>query len=95
MPYKILITPTALLDIDTAVNYYNSKAADLGYKFSETVALYFSKIAEMPTASSVRYKDIRCKPLLRFPYLIMYTINEAEHSVNILRIFNTYQEPIW
>jgi hypothetical protein len=27
----------------------------------------------------------------RFPYLIMFTIDEEAHSVNILRVFNTYQ----
>jgi toxin ParE1/3/4 len=30
----------------------------------------------------------------RFPYLIMFTIDEAARSVNILRVFNTYLEPL-
>jgi hypothetical protein len=30
----------------------------------------------------------------RFPYLITFTIDEAAHSVNILRVFNSYQEPL-
>jgi toxin ParE1/3/4 len=93
MPYTILVTPTATEDIAVAVEYYNAVAVDLGYRFADLVAEYFDRIAELHTASAVRYKNIRCKPMKRFPFLITFTIDEAVHSVNILRVFNTYQEP--
>jgi hypothetical protein len=35
MIYDILITPTALLDISEAIEYYNTKANNLGYKFAD------------------------------------------------------------
>ena len=94
MPYTILVTPTATEDIAVAVEYYNAVAVDLGYRFADLVAEYFDRIAELPTASAVRYKNIRCKPMKRFPFLITFTIDDANHSVNILRVFNTYQEPL-
>ena len=94
MPYTILVTPTATEDIAVAIEYYNALAADLGYRFADLVAEYFDRIADLPTASAIRYKNVRCKPMKRFPYLIMFTIDEAAHSVNILRVFNTYQEPL-
>lgn len=94
MPYTILITPAATEDIAVAVEYYNAVAADLGYRFADMVAEYVDRIAELPTASAVRYKNVRCKPMKRFPFLITFTIDEATHSVNILRVFNTYQEPL-
>lgn len=31
----------------------------------------------------------------RFPFLIMFTVDEDVRAVNILRIFNTYQEPLY
>lgn len=93
MPYTVLVTPTATEDIAVAIEYYNALAADLGYRFADLVAEYFDRIAELPTASAVRYKNVRCKPMKRFPYLIMFTIDEPAHAVNILRVFNTYQEP--
>jgi hypothetical protein len=95
MPYTILITPTAMEDISAAIDHYNAIATDLGYRFSDLVADYFDRIAELPTASSVRYRDVRCKPMKRFPFLIMFTIDEKANAVNILRIFNTYQEPLY
>jgi toxin ParE1/3/4 len=94
MPYTILVTPTATEDIAVAIEYYNAVAVDLGYRFADLVAEYFDRIAELPTASAVRYKNVRCKPMKRFPFLITFTIDEAAHSVHILRVFNTYQEPM-
>jgi hypothetical protein len=32
MPYTISITPTAIEDIDAAIEYYNALAPDLGYR---------------------------------------------------------------
>jgi len=94
MPYTISITPTAADDISVAIEYYNSLATDLGYRFADVISDYLERIAMTPTASAVRYKNVRCKPVARFPFLITYTIDEAGRSVNILRVFNTYQEPI-
>jgi hypothetical protein len=37
MIYEIFITPTALLDISEGMEYYNSKADDLGYKFADDI----------------------------------------------------------
>ncbi len=94
MPYSVFITPTATDDISVAIEYYNALSPDLGYRFADQVANYFDRIAALPTASAVRYKNVRCKPIKRFPYLITYTIDEATQSINILRVFNTYQEPL-
>jgi toxin ParE1/3/4 len=94
MPYSIFITPTATDDIAVAIEYYNALSPDLGYRFADQVANYFDRIAALPTASAIRYKNVRCKPIKRFPYLITYTIDEATQSINILRVFNTYQEPL-
>jgi hypothetical protein len=33
LPYRIFITPTAIIDIDEAVAYYNSKSEGLGSGF--------------------------------------------------------------
>lgn len=95
MPYTICVTPTAVDDIDAAIEYYNSLATDLGYRFADVINDYFERIALIPTSSAVRYNNIRCKPVTRFPFLITYIIDDANRSVNILRVFNTYQEPLW
>ena len=95
MPYTILVTTTAMEDIADAVEHYNAIATDLGYRFADLVAEYFTLIAKLPTASAVRYRNVRCKTMRRFPFLIMFTIDEDAHAVQVLRVFNTYQEPFY
>lgn len=90
MPYTIFVTPTATEDIAAAVEYYNALSPDLGYLFADLLSSYFDRIAALPTASPVRYKNVRCKPMKRFPYLTTFIINEDSYSLNILRVFNTY-----
>lgn len=95
MQYAVFISPTAERDMQAAIDYYNEKAENLDYRFADLVDDYFSRIALIPTASSIRYKNIRCKPMTTFPYLIMYTTDEEKFAINVLRIFNTWQEPLW
>ncbi len=95
MSYTIFVSPTAAKDLQATIDYYNEKAENLGYRFADLADDYFNRIALVPTASAVRYRDVRCKPMTTFPYLIMYTIDEDALTVNILRIFNTWQEPLW
>lgn len=95
MIYTVFISPAAQKDIQAAINYYNEKAENLGYRFADLVDDYFSRIALVPTASAIRYRNIRCKPMTTFPFLIMYTVDEDTKLINVLRIFNTWKEPEW
>jgi toxin ParE1/3/4 len=93
--YTNYITPTADRDLTAAIEYYNLQAEDPGYRFADLVEGYVNRIALTPTPSAVRYRDIRCKPMATFPYLIMFTIDEPKLTVNILRFFHTSQQPRW
>jgi hypothetical protein len=81
MPYTIQITPTATEDIAVGIDYYNTASPDLGYKFADGVAEFLERIAEWPTASAIRYKNIRCKPMKQFPYL-NYLYNRRNCSLS-------------
>jgi hypothetical protein len=65
-----------------------------GFEFTDTLDTYFNKISRLPTASAIRYDNVRVKPIDTFPYTIHFTIEE-DNSVLILRVFNTYQEPLY
>ena len=71
MAYSIFITPAALNDLEDAINYYNSKAANLGSRFANEADKQFETIAKNPDAFAERYKNVRGK-LLAFsiPYFI-------------------------
>lgn len=92
MSHPVVLSAEAIADIDTAFQYYNSRSYGLGFEFTGTLDAYFDKISRLPTASAIRYDNIRVKPVDTFPYTIHFTI-EPDASIIILRVFNTYQEP--
>ncbi len=46
MLYTIYVTPTAIRDLEAAIDYYNKQAEGLGYRFSDLVQEYFNRIAK-------------------------------------------------
>lgn len=93
MPYSVVLSPDAINDIDTAVEYYDQLSEGLGFEFTDTLDAYLKKIAVLPTASAIRYDNIRVKPIDTFPFTIHFIVADAT-TIIILRIFNTYQKPI-
>lgn len=93
MPFDIVLSPEAVEDIDYGFNYYNKLSDGLGFEFTNTIDRYLKKISEWPTASSIRYDDVRVKPIDTFPYAIHFII-AVTNTIYILRIFNTWQEPM-
>lgn len=94
MSFWIYVTSEAVKDIDDAFNYYNSKSGGLGYRFAEIADIYFHKISQVPFASAIRYDRVRVRPMRVFPFTIHYIVEEQASKVIILRVFNTWQEPI-
>jgi hypothetical protein len=94
MSFAIVLSPEAEEDIDYGFDYYNKLSDGLGFEFTDTIDRYLKKISEWPTASSIRYDNVRVKPIDTFPYTIHFIIADPS-TVYILRIFNTWQQPIW
>jgi len=94
MAHSLVLSADAQDDIDQAFEYYNRCSYGLGFEFADTLDAYFKKISQLPTASAIRYGNIRVKPIDTFPYTIHFTI-EPDGSVIILRIFNTNQQPLY
>lgn len=84
MVYEIFITPAALSDIAQAVEYYNTKVEDLGYKFADDLENNFQIISFNPKAFSVRYRNVRGKLLKRFPFIILYIDNEESKKIEVI-----------
>jgi len=95
MIYSIYLTPAAIADISIAIDYYNSKSEGLGKRMANEVDQVLSKIAALPQAYSIRYRDIRAAKTPSFPFLIFYKIKGKGTSIEVLRVFNTYQKPFW
>ncbi len=92
MPYDIFIEPLALQDIQKAIDYYDEQQIGLGDAFEEILDNHFTSI-EINPFFQIRYDDVHCLPVKKYPYMIHYTINEADKIVTIKAVFNTSKDP--
>jgi hypothetical protein len=65
-----VLSPEAELDIDQAVKYYYSVSQDLGLDFINVINEYFTQIQQVPTASAIKYNQVRVKPVKVFPFTV-------------------------
>lgn len=68
--YKISIDPEALQDIQDVTDWYNEQLKGLGGHFQKQVKSQISSLKKNASAYAVRYDDIRCMRIKRFPFLV-------------------------
>ncbi len=93
MIYKIVIEPRAILDIQNAIDYYDSKQIGLGEYFYKVVNEHIGTLIKSPFFQ-IRYKDYHGFPIHKFPFIIFYYIDENLKTIFIISIFNTALNPI-
>ena len=95
MPVKFTldIEPEAFDDIQKAVDFYNSRKPSLGKRFYNTVDKQFNFLKRNYSLFAIRYDDIRCMPVKKFPYMIHYQILEKQQTVSVKAIFGTHDNP--
>lgn len=94
--YRILIAPEAIEDIQNATDWYNTKLDGLGNNFSNKAKASINALKTLPQKHCLRYDDVRCVLIEKFPFLVHYTINESLKIVEIYAVFHTSRNPkIW
>ncbi|MCB0431353.1 MAG: type II toxin-antitoxin system RelE/ParE family toxin [Flavobacteriales bacterium] len=92
MSFKIKIEQDAHSDIQHAIDWYNQQQPGLGRKFHAQVKTSFSKLRTNPFFQ-IRYENIHCLPLKKFPFMVHFTIDEKGREVTVLAIFHTSLNP--
>jgi len=91
MAYKISLSPKAYIDISYAFEYYSVSKQTL-INFDKELEIAYSTLSQNPHFR-IRYKNITGFPLKKFPYLLLYEIDETEQAVYIYSVFNTNLDP--
>lgn len=81
-----------LLQLQLAIDYYNHQQRGLGKRFGLAVK-NASKQLEKNPFFQVRYDEIRCLPVHKFPLMIHFSVNEAHKTVRIFAILHTSLNP--
>lgn len=88
MKYKVLLEPGAIEDLQQAIDFYNAKRPSQGGKFKKVVIQHLNTLKVNPFFI-LRYDNIRCLPVKKYPYLIHFTILEDENKVEVRAISHT------
>jgi len=94
--YKVTISPFALSDIQEITNWYNKCLPKLGTRFQQVVKQQIGTLTYNANAYSIRYKNVRCMFVRKFPYLVHFQLDEATRVVEIFAVIHTSRNPdIW
>lgn len=83
--------PEAELEFLEAINYYEDRERGLGYDFSIEVFNTIQNIVNYPTAWPIIEEDVRRCLVNRFPYGVIYSIEQDE--IFILAVMHLRRHP--
>ena len=88
---RVIFSKYARQELDDAIRYYDIKLLGLGAKLKEEVRKAVLQITEYPHAWSVERGDVRKCLLNKFPYKILYSL-EDDH-IFIIALAHQHQKP--
>jgi hypothetical protein len=91
MGFKFSLTSRAEHNILDSIDWYNEKQYSLGDKFYKDSTIALNYVVANPYLFSVKRSPFRECALKKFPYLIVYTIQND--TVIIASVFNTSKNP--
>jgi toxin ParE1/3/4 len=83
MSWRVVVRPEIEQDLADAADWYNSREDGLGDRFIAEVLAVLDALAVNPLLRSRRQprKNIRWRYPERFPYRVIYKVNELDRSV--------------
>lgn len=78
-------------ELSEAVAYYDGKAAGLGDRFLAEVKAATRYIERYPEIAPIIDEGVRAKVLVRFPYSLMYVVEE--HELYIVAVAHQSKRP--
>jgi hypothetical protein len=72
---------------------YNDKQSGLGEIFFYKVKKQTTKLSSTALLFAVKYDNIRCMRIEKFPYMVFYRIIEQTSTVKVEALFHTGRNP--
>jgi toxin ParE1/3/4 len=92
MDYSILLDERASQDIQEAIDYYEDQQPGLGEKFENALNKQIQVLEKNPFFQ-LRYDNVHCLPVKKYPYMIHFTIDEERFLVIVRAVFHTSRDP--
>lgn len=91
MKHQLFFTDKSIRDIRKAKAWYENQKKGLGRKFADAIFKDVEEILSAPLAYPNKYKYTREKVVKKFPYLIIYSVEE--NVIFILHVFACKRNP--
>ena len=91
MKYKVIVRPEAEDDLKATFSWYEDKRIGLGYDFLLQVDAGINFINRNPEIHPIEYKGTRKHLIKRFPYKIIYLVEEEK--IIILAVLHGKRRP--
>jgi mRNA-degrading endonuclease RelE of RelBE toxin-antitoxin system len=90
MSWQLEFAPEVEQDIAVAADWYETRQSGLGAQFVEEVIRTWEALTDNPLLSCRRHssKNIRWRYLDRFPYRIIYEVDEMNHVVKVAAVLH-------
>jgi len=90
--WKVEFSPESFAEVQEALNFYMEKGFQTGEAFIQDVNNGVEAL-EINPYYQIRYKNIRCLPLSKFPFMIHFELDEDKKRVKILGCIHTSLNP--
>jgi len=90
MSWRVVIRPEVEQDITEAANWYESRQPGLGTGFVEEIIRLWDALSENPLLNARKHprKNIRWRYPDRFPYRVIYEVDESRQTVLVAAVLH-------
>ena len=90
MNWRVIIRPEVEQDVAEAAHWYQTREAGLGAEFVEEIIRVWDALEDNPLLNARRHprKNIRWRYPARFPYRVIYEVNEAERTIVVAAVIH-------
>lgn len=91
--FSYRFTDLANLELIEAVVWYESNKINLGKEFKIKLTEVLKLVCSNPYYFQIKHSSFREVKIKKFPFLVIYEVNEKLHEILILSVFNTSRNP--
>ncbi|MDB5003950.1 MAG: plasmid stabilization system [Mucilaginibacter sp.] len=92
--FKVELLAIAENELSDSYDWYEEQQIGLGNRFYNDVNYYLSLLENNPHQFPIKYIDeLRSVSIYKFPFVIIYWIDESNTAVYVVSVFHTSRNP--
>jgi toxin ParE1/3/4 len=87
----LIVNPEAEADLEEARRWYETERVGLGNELIDAVGVVLERVQGAPRLYSKVYEELRLALVRRFPYAVVYRIDEDQ--ITVVAVYHTHRDP--